>query len=159
VDGRLRCIETGPQERDAAVTQTPDERAADVWALPQHRHRLPASPRRQRCGDVHRVAAEAHITPVSRLGLCILNTISGRPSSAHTKVSLRRPRRVDLNTTSCHGKLRSPRWRCTFPSVPHRQQGSTFRFMCANDRSRNHSISCGYPLMRKSMSNFAETVN
>jgi hypothetical protein len=61
VDGRLRCIETGSQERDAAaVTQTPDERAADVWALPQHRHRrLPASSPPQRYGDVHRVAAQA----------------------------------------------------------------------------------------------------
>jgi hypothetical protein len=63
VDGRLRCIETGSQERDAAaVTQTPDERAADVWALPQHRHRrLPASSPPQHYGDVHRVAAEALI--------------------------------------------------------------------------------------------------
>jgi hypothetical protein len=63
VDGRLRCIEAGPQQRDAAaVTQTPDECAADVWALPQHRHRrLPASSPPQHYGDVHRVAAEALI--------------------------------------------------------------------------------------------------
>jgi len=43
---RLGCIETGLRGRDtaAAVTQPAEQRAADVWALPQHRLSIRVAP-------------------------------------------------------------------------------------------------------------------